>query len=68
MAPIPVFLSGESHGQRSLAGYSPWGHKQTRLTKHSTARGDYFEIYTNIKSLCCTPETNTILCVNYFSI
>ena len=21
----PVFLSGESHGQRSLAGYSPWG-------------------------------------------
>ena len=23
--PIPVFLPGESHGQRSLAGYSPWG-------------------------------------------
>ena len=23
----PVFLPGESHGQRSLAGYSPWGHK-----------------------------------------
>ena len=23
--PTPVFLSGESHGQRSLAGYSPWG-------------------------------------------
>ena len=22
--PIPVFLPGESHGQRSLAGYSPW--------------------------------------------
>ena len=22
----PVFLPGESHGQRSLAGYSPWGH------------------------------------------
>ena len=21
----PVFLTGESHGQRSLAGYSPWG-------------------------------------------
>ena len=29
----PVFLPGESHGQRSLAGYSLWGHKnQTRLT------------------------------------
>ena len=22
-----VFLPGEPHGQRSLAGYSPWGHK-----------------------------------------
>ena len=25
--PTPVFLPGESHGQRSLAGYSPWGWK-----------------------------------------
>jgi len=23
--PIPVFLPGELHGQRSLVGYSPWG-------------------------------------------
>ena len=23
MVPTPVFLSGESHGQRSLVGYSP---------------------------------------------
>ena len=27
MAPTPVFLPGESHGQRSLAGYSPWDHR-----------------------------------------
>ena len=26
--PTPVFLSGKSHGQRSLMGYSPWGHKR----------------------------------------
>ena len=25
--PTLVFLPGESHGQRILAGYSPWGHK-----------------------------------------
>ena len=25
--PTPVFLPGKSHGQRSLSGYSPWGHK-----------------------------------------
>ena len=24
--------SGESHGQRSLAGYSPWGNSQTQLS------------------------------------
>ena len=26
--PTPVFLPGESHVQRSLVGYSPWGHKE----------------------------------------
>ena len=25
--PTSVFLPGKSHGQRNLAGYSPWGHK-----------------------------------------
>ena len=25
----PVFLPGKSHGERSLAGYSPWGHKES---------------------------------------
>ena len=25
--PTPVFLSGKSHGQGSLVGYSPWGRK-----------------------------------------
>ena len=28
----PVFLPGEFHGQRSLAGYSPWGHKELDMT------------------------------------
>ena len=26
--PTPVFLPGEFHVQRSLADYSPWGHKE----------------------------------------
>ena len=26
----PVFLPGEPHGQRSLVGYSPWGHVRVR--------------------------------------
>ena len=31
--PTPVFLPGESHGQESLAGYSPWGHKDWDMTE-----------------------------------
>ena len=30
--PIPVFLPGESHGQRSLGGYSPQGQKELDTT------------------------------------
>ena len=28
--PTPLFLPEKSHGQRSLAGYTPWGHKRVR--------------------------------------
>ena len=31
--PTPVFLPGESHGQRSLVGYSPWGCKKSDTTE-----------------------------------
>jgi len=31
--PLPVFLRGEFHGQRSLAGYRPWGHKESDTTE-----------------------------------
>ena len=31
--PAPVFLPGELHGQRNLAGYSPWGCKQPAMTE-----------------------------------
>jgi len=31
--PTPVFLPGESHGWRSLAGYSPWGRKESDTTE-----------------------------------
>ena len=29
----PVFLSGKSHGQESLTGYSPWGCKESDMIK-----------------------------------
>ena len=30
--PTPVFLPRESHGQWSLVGYNPWGHKESDTT------------------------------------
>ena len=32
----PVFLPGESRGQRSLVGYSPWGRKESHMTERPT--------------------------------
>ena len=31
--PTPVFLPGECHGQRNLACYTPWGHKESDMTE-----------------------------------
>ena len=38
MATTLIFLPGESHGQRSLVDYSPWGHTEldtTEATSHT---------------------------------
>ena len=32
--PTPIFLPGRFHGQRSLVGYSPGGHKESDMTDH----------------------------------
>ena len=33
---MPVFSPGKSHRQRSLAGYSPWGLKESDMTEQLT--------------------------------
>ena len=40
--PLRYFLPGESHGQRSLEGYSPWGYKESDTTEHP--RTETFEV------------------------
>ena len=32
----PVILAGEFHGQKSLEGYSPWGHRELDMTEKLT--------------------------------
>ena len=44
----PVLLPGKSHGQRSLVGYSPWGHYESDMTERL-----HFHF-----SLSCTGEGN----------
>ena len=39
--PTPVFLPGESHGQRSLEGYSPWGCKESDMTEGLRTHTEY---------------------------
>ena len=65
----PLQCSGKSHGQRSLVGYSPWGHKESNTTEHlnththkwSTAFKNYESPYYNYIILdrgglaCCSP-------------
>ena len=34
--PTPVFVPGEFQGQRNLAGYSAWGHRESNVTEGPT--------------------------------
>ena len=36
--PAPVLLPGKFHGQRSLVGYSPWGHKESDTTERLSSK------------------------------
>ena len=53
--PTPVFLSGKSHGQRSLAGYGPWGHKELDATKHTHIYMN--ESYNHVKEIKSTEKS-----------
>ena len=62
---IPVSLTGEFHRQRSLVGYSPWGHKQSDTGKQLTlfivdlqcsVNFQIFYILADLLSICFTPN------------
>ena len=77
--PTPIFLLGESHGERSLEGYSPWGHKELDTTQHSTAqqqgKAPEFAFPTSSGWCCCSsgiavrtsaPQCGTQQLLGYF--
>ena len=70
MQPTPVFWPGASHGQRSLAGYSPWGRKESDMSVRLSTE-EYSGIlsgHKHIKSLSVHFKHVTATFVNYISI
>ena len=63
--PTPVLLPGESHGQRTLAGYSPWGHKESDTTEvtqhaHTTLLGQMVStVLPEFSTKSCTATSGT---------
>ena len=45
--PLHISCLEYTHGQRSLEGYSPWGHKESNMTEQLSARTD---THTHVKS------------------
>ena len=58
--PTPVFLPGESHAQRSLAGYSPQGYKESDTTERLRTRVHTDNIKCADLSIMETPEEKKI--------
>ena len=63
--PTPVFLPGESHGQRSLGGYSPWGRKVSHdwAPKHSTAHRRLIHYVLSVLT-----EKNSVLRMDFYIV
>ena len=62
--PTPVLLPGESHGQRSLVGYSPWGCEESDtadVTQHTEM------IYVLSWFQVCRTVIQYLLCVLLYS-
>ena len=61
--PTPVFVPGKSHGQRSLTGYNPWGHKESDMTEHvhacTHAKSDMTKhVHTHRHTISCQAAPN----------
>ena len=57
--PLQYSCLGNPYGQRSLVGYSPWGHKESDTTERLSSHICMAE------SLRCSPETTTTLLTGY---
>ena len=65
--PAPIFFPGKFHGQRSLAGYNPWDHKESDRTEQLSAQAGVC-IHTYIHHLYTPPVCTYmhIVCVSMY--
>ena len=42
--PTPIVLIGKLHGQRTLVGHSPWGHKESDITEHARIHSAWVQL------------------------
>ena len=62
--PTPVFLPGESRGQKSLAGYSPWGHNELDTTEQLSKQSDRnFRVLCQMKNQNASYSPGVMLCI-----
>ena len=65
--PILVFLPGKSHGQRSLAGYSPWGSRELDTTEHACTRStEGPDFYFFLPALKWLGHSLFYICLQYY--
>ena len=58
--PTPVLLPREFHGQRSLAGYNPWGRKQSGMTVLLTPSLSSGTLCSTVTCLCHPVSESTM--------
>ena len=62
--PTPVLLPGKFHGWKNLIGYSPWGCKESDMTKRLCLHFSLcFHQTLNIFSLCYTVNPCCLVCI-----
>ena len=59
--PTPVFLPGESHGQRSLTGDSLWGHKELDMTEQLSQAFSRLNLFLLLLLLLLLPQHASLL-------
>ena len=62
--PTPGFFRGESHGQRSLAGYGPWGRKESAMTEAT----EHFQYIMSLPYRLQFPLKNQLIALKEFPL